>query len=264
MKTTQLYPALILALIGSAASGRQSMTIDSSMALIPAGEFVMGKNLNDGYDFGPAHTVRVDSFFMDKHEVTNGEYLRFCTETGHGLPEFWNTDNFRSGEDYPGYPVIGISWRDAKEYAEWAGKRLPTEAEWEYAARGGLIDKDYPNGDEWTKKKAVQEPGGWTNLIDPVEKYEPNGFGLYDMSGNVWEWVYDVHSADYYSVSETDNPKGPKEGNHRVIRGGSWHSGPMCKRVYYRKAIPGNWCDFAVGFRCARDVAAETETRGNK
>jgi iron(II)-dependent oxidoreductase len=264
MKTKRFYYVLISCLIGMATSGQETETIDTSMVLIPGGEFMMGKDSKEGYDFSPAHKVKVDSFFMDRHEVTNGEYLRFCEETDYRLPEFWNTSIFRSGQDYLNYPVIGINWWDAKKYAEWAGKRLPTEAEWEYAARGGLIDKDYPNGNEWTKGKAKQDSIGWENLIDSAEKYEPNKFGLYDMSGNVWEWVSDKYSKDYYRVSKTYNPTGPKDGNNRVIRSESWHSGAMCKRVYYRKGLPSNWCDFAVGFRCVKDFDFEIGIKDDK
>ncbi|MBN2348628.1 MAG: SUMF1/EgtB/PvdO family nonheme iron enzyme [Bacteroidales bacterium] len=229
-------------------------TADSLMVLIPAGEFIMGKGTEQGNDFSPAHKVRVDSFLMDRHEVTNGEYLAFCNETGYKFPEFWNTNIFKSGEGFLNYPVVGINWMDAMRYAKWAGKRLPTEAEWEYAARGGLTDNEYPNGNTWTKEKAKQEPDGWKNLICPVEQDQPNGYGLYDMGGNVWEWISDIYSETYYQNSESYNPAGPKTGTNRVIRSGSWHSGAMCKKVYFRKGLPANWCDFAVGLRCVKDV----------
>ena len=130
---------------------------------------------------------------------------------------------------------------------------MPTEAESEYAARGGLVGKDFPNGDVWTKEKAKQTNIAWENLKEPVGSYEPNGYGLYDMAGNVWEWVADTHSETYYTESEYDNPKGPENGSNRVIRGGSWHSGKMCKKVFYRKGLISNWFDFAVGFRCVRE-----------
>ncbi|MBN1163747.1 MAG: formylglycine-generating enzyme family protein [Candidatus Krumholzibacteriota bacterium] len=256
MKKKRIWTSLLFPLWGLAAAGPGAQAADTVMVLIPAGEYTMGKDSEKGYDFSPAHRVKIDSFLMDRHEVTNSEYLRFCEETGHRLPEFWGTGIFRSGEDYPDLPVVGVSWADAQKYAEWVGKRLPTEAEWEYAARGGLIDKDYPNGDKWTKERARQAGPGWNNLLDPVETYEPNGLGLYDMSGNVWEWVYDRYSAGYYAESGRDNPPGPEAGKFRVIRGGSWHSGPMCKRVYYRGGLPGNWCDFAVGFRCVKALDA--------
>lgn len=227
---------------------------DSGMTLVPGGEFLMGNNMKNGLGFSPVHKVKVDSFYIDKYEVTNKDYLKFCQKTGHKLPEFWNTDIFKCGEKYLNYPVVGVNFDDAKKYTEWAGKRLPTEAEWEYAARGSLEGKDFPNGDVWTKEKAKQDSTGWKNLIDSVGSYEPNGYGLYDMSGNVWEWVADRHSDTYYKVSECDNPKGPENGSNRVIRGGGWHSGKMCKKVFYRKGLISNWCDFAVGFRCVKDL----------
>lgn len=227
---------------------------DSGMTIVPGGEYFMGKDMKNELGFNPIHKVKVDSFYIDKYEVTNKDYLKFCQETGHEFPEFWNTDIFKSGENYLHYPVVGVNFDDAKKYAEWAGKRLPTEAEWEYAARGGLEGKDFPNGDVWTNEKAKQNSIGWKNLIEPVGSYEPNGYCLYDMAGNVWEWVADRHSETYYKESEYDNPKGPEKGSNRVIRGGSWHSGEMCKKVFYRKGLSSNWCDFAVGFRCVREL----------
>ncbi|MBS2099330.1 formylglycine-generating enzyme family protein [Carboxylicivirga linearis] len=228
--------------------------ITDNMVLIPAGEFVMGKDMESQPPFSPAHKVKVNAFYMDTCEVTNRQYLQFCKETNTALPEFWNTELFRCGDAFLDYPVVGVNWFSAMKYAEWAGKRLPTEAEWEYAARGGLIDKDYPNGNNWNKEKASQEEGAWENLIEPVGQYESNGYGLYDMGGNVWEWVADRYSDTYYAEEIYDNPQGPDKGSNRVIRGGSWHSGKMCKRVYYRKGLISNWSDFAVGFRCVKDV----------
>jgi sulfatase modifying factor 1 len=227
---------------------------DSTMSLIPAGKFLMGNNMRNGLGFSPEHKVKLDSFYIDKYEVTNKEYLKFCKATGHNLPEFWNTDIFKSGEDYLNYPVVGVNYGDAKKYAEWAGKRLPTEAEWEIAARGGLNGKDFPNGDTLSQERAKQESAGWKNLIEPVGSYKPNGYGLYDMAGNVWEWTADRHSETYYVESKYENPKGPQTGSNQVIRGGSWHSGDMCKKVFYRKGLTSNWCDFAVGFRCVKDI----------
>jgi len=259
MNTLQkcLLPVLLMAGLTVGAQNGQSIgTSDTSMALIPGGEFIMGKDAGNGSDFSPAHRVSIRSFLMDRYEVTNREYLRFCLETGYKYPEFWNTEVFKSGEAFLCYPVVGISWYDAKKYAEWAGKRLPTEAEWEYAARGGLAGMEYPNGNQWTLERAKQEAGGWKNIIEPVGQHEFNGYGLYDMGGNVWEWVNDVYSSDYYQISETDNPQGPQTGFLQVIRSGSWHSGAMCKKVYYRKGLPGSWCDFAVGFRCAKNAEA--------
>ncbi len=252
MKEAKLltWTIILIAISFSSLIGQNS---DSLMILIPSGEFIMGKESENGANYSPPHKVKIDSFYMDRHEVTNREYLKFCKETEHRLPEFWNTDNFRSGEKFLDYPVIGVNYSDATKYTDWAGKRLPTEAEWELAARGGLIDNDFPNGDNWTIKREQQDSSGWVNLIYVVEKYEPNGFGLYDMGGNVWEWVADRYSGSWYEHSKYNNPVGPDIGTNRVIRGGGWHSGSMCKKVYYRKGLISNWSDFAVGFRCAKD-----------
>ena len=115
------------------------------MALIPGGNFVMGKS-GEAEDC-PAREVHVSAFYLDRREVTNAQYARFCEATRRPLPEFWGIKQYHSGTDFPDHPVVGISWDDAKAFAKWAGKRLPTEAEWEYAARGGLAGANYPNGD---------------------------------------------------------------------------------------------------------------------
>jgi sulfatase modifying factor 1 len=204
-------------------------------------------------DHGPVHRVAISPFYIDKHQVTNAQYQEFCDETGHRLPEFWSREGFRCGPDYPTHPVVGVSWQDATQFAAWRDKRLPTEAEWEYAARGGLEGLDYPNAD-------TLEPtdGNYTRsrLGGPVAvgAYPPSGFGLYDMQGNVVEWVADYYAPDYYASSPSVDPQGPSSGKFRVIRGGGWHSGPYCNRVYFRNALPPNWVDFNVGFRCAGDV----------
>lgn len=228
----------------------------TDMALIPAGEFIMGMDSEGNKsDFSPAHKVFVDSFYIDINEVSNGDYLKYCKITGYKLPEFWNVDIFHSGESYLDYPVVGISWVDAEKYAEWAGKRLPTEAEWEYAARGGLINNEFPNGTTWeTALRRNEVTGDWENLTVKIKSFKPNGYGLYDMGGNAWEWVQDIYQHNYYEKSPVNNPRGPEKGTNRVIRSGSWHSGEMCHKVYYRKGLTANWVDFAVGFRCAKDV----------
>jgi sulfatase modifying factor 1 len=233
------------------------MVSTGDLVLIPGGEFIMGSGLDR--DHGPAHRVAIRSFLIDKVQVTNARYVGFCQATGHRLPAFWGIDKFRSGPGYPDHPVVGVSWRDANDYAAWCGKRLPTEAEWEYAARGGLVGKNYPHGDTLDPSH-----GNWirSGLGGPVAvgSDAPNGYGLYDMQGNVVEWVWDLYDPYYYAVSPRVDPRGPEPSNlrpeavlFRVIRGGGWHSGPYCNRVYYRNALPANWLDFNVGFRCARD-----------
>jgi formylglycine-generating enzyme required for sulfatase activity len=229
------------------------------MVLVPAGEFVMGKDEEESAaaDHSPAHRVRIDAFYLDRFEVTNAQYLEYCEQTGARLPEFWGMEEFHSGPDFPDHAVVGISWSEAQAFAEWAGKRLPTEAEWEYAARGGLVGADYPHGDDlhptvanywlWSELRSVG------NGVVPVGSYPPNGYGLHDMAGNVAEWVADRYDAEYYGRSADANPPGPERGRFRVFRGGGWHTGPGCVRVFFRNALPANWRDFNVGFRCASD-----------
>jgi iron(II)-dependent oxidoreductase len=228
------------------------------LVLIPGGEFMMGRD-GEG-DCAPAHTVRIDSFYIDRYEVTNAEYYGFCQATDHPLPELWGMAEFHCGPEFPDHPVVGVSWRDANAYARWAGKRLPTEAEWECAARGGLVDMDYPNGPDLDPSLAnyfIRDPAQreqYRGGTAPVGRYPPNGYDLHDMAGNVVEWVADWYDAESYRASPRANPTGPETGKFRVIRGGGWHSGPYCNRVYYRNALPPQWLDFNVGFRCAKDA----------
>jgi iron(II)-dependent oxidoreductase len=227
----------------------------SGMVLILGGEFMMGKEGED--DFSPAHSVYVDSFYMDKYEVTNARYIDFCAATERKMPGFWEVEEFHSGPEFLDFPVIGVSWSDARAYAEWCGKRLPTEAEWEYAARGGLVGLKYAWGDEIDSSKANYTIDGKTIGPKPVGSYPPNQFGLYDMTGNVNEWVLDTYGRDYYGASPDDNPQGPEGGRLRVIRGGGWHTGPYCCQVHFRNCLPANWLDINVGFRCVKDVTTE-------
>jgi formylglycine-generating enzyme required for sulfatase activity len=223
------------------------------MVLIPAGTYYMGSNDHQRIA-QPKHPVTLHSFYMDVHEVTNEEYQQFCMATGHNFPEFWGMAIYKSGLDYPEHPVVGVSQLSASEYAEWAGKRLPTEAEWEYAAGGGVEDISYTYGEKADPSQArFNDPHAEKGPVK-TGSYSPNSFGLFDMSGNAWEWVADWFSEEYYKESPEENPPGPSQGTFRVFRGGGWHSGAGCVTVHRRNALPSNWVDIAGGFRCVKNV----------
>jgi formylglycine-generating enzyme required for sulfatase activity len=230
------------------------------MVLIPGGTFLMGSDQHQQVA-KPMHPVTLDAFYMDAHEVTNSQYHQFCMESGHKLPEFWGMDIYKSGLDFPDHPVVGVSHFDAREYAEWAGMRLPTEAEWEYAARGGLEGVSYPYGENADRARArINEPNAEKGPVK-IKSYAPNSFGLYDISGNVWEWVSDWFSESYYQESPDKNPQGPLQGSFRVLRGGGWHSGPGCTSVHHRNALPTHWVDMAGGFRCVKDAEEDPKSQ---
>jgi formylglycine-generating enzyme required for sulfatase activity len=260
MKTI-LLSVIILVMVTCPASADPGDTktgkdpaVEQEMVQIPAGEFTMGTKPGRGakYVDNPQHKVKLDGFYMDRYEVTNSMYIKFCKETGNPYPEFWGMDAFCSGPDFPDHPVVGVTWADASKYAAWAGKRLPTEAEWEYAARGGLIGKRYPNGNDVDSTQSNYKDA-YGHAI-PVGSLPPNGYGLYDMSGNATEWVNDFYAKDYYLESPHENPEGPEIGKRRVIRGGGWRSGKMCATCNFRQSLRPYWVDINVGFRCAKDL----------
>lgn len=234
-----------------------SSGVPEGMVLIQGGSFIMGSNANPHSISYPAHPVTVGSYYMDIKEVTNRQYHDFCMTTGHKLPEFWGMDIYKSGLDYPDYPVVGVSQFDASQYADWAGKRLPTEAEWEYAARGGQQDISYPTSEKIDHKMArYNDPEAEKGPVR-TGSFAPNDYGLYDMSGNAWEWVSDWFDPVYYKESPGENPDGPSHGTFKVFRGGGWHSGASCVTVHRRNALPQHWVDIAGGFRCAKDLDRE-------
>jgi formylglycine-generating enzyme required for sulfatase activity len=147
-----------------------------------------------------------------------------------------------------------VSWADAVAFAKWSGKRLPTEAEWEFAARGGLIRKNYPNGDEMDSTLANYY-GTYGHVLE-AGSFPANAYGLHDMAGNVVEWVNDFYDKDYYLESPVENPRGPLYGKRRVIRGGGWRSGKGCNSCWFRQSLRPYWVDMNVGFRCASDRAS--------
>ena len=166
--------------------------------------------------------------------------------TGHRKPKYWSYSRLNQ----PNQPVVGVSWVDAVAYARWAGKRLPTEAEWEKAARGGLSGRKYPWGDTIDSSKARYGQDWSTGKPTSVGSYSANGYGLYDMAGNVWEWCSDWYGSDYYSSSPSRNPQGPSSGIYRVLRGGSWYSIPSALRAANRNNNNPTNTNNNNGFRC--------------
>ena len=228
----------------------------SGMVLIPAGEFQMGSNDGD-YDEA-VHTVYVDAFYMDKYEVAVGQYKQFVRATGHRALPDWVSEHSPTDR----HPVTGVSWYDAMAYAAWDGKRLPTEAEWEKAARGGLSGQKYPWGNAIDPSKANYS--GHVGKTAPVGRYAPNGYGLYDMAGNVWEWCLDKYDEGFYWRSPRSNPIAggtitsiiqnfTNVKTERVLRGGSWFSSPRGLRVANRDRYAPSDAPSRSGFRCARD-----------
>ncbi len=216
-----------------------------TMVYILAGTFQMGSE-DGGSDESPIHEVYLDGFWIDEHEVTLGQYQEFMAETGiPGNP-------CGAGESYP---TACVDWYDARAYCEWAGKRLPTEAEWEKAARGGLEGKRYPWGDEDPVCDPRAENGAQYSECSsealPGKTFKPNGYGLYDMAGNIIEWVADRYDKDYYQNSPEENPQGSSDGKYRVIRTGSWANYANSLRVANREKVSPDFTGKDIGFRCA-------------
>lgn len=217
------------------------------IVLIPAGEFLMGKAINDDFHAEPdIHSVYLDAFYIDTYEVTQKQYKTVMGEN----PSMW------IGSDLP---VDSVSWFDAKKYCEKVGKRLPTEAEWEKAAKGGRYDK-------WAGISILKKVGEYAWLDDinvgsrsgsrthPVGQKKPNGYNIYDMSGNLLEWVADWYNSNYYKISPKNKPKGPDTGVERILRGGSWDNHWLGARTTKKFANPPNVKYNNNGFRCAKSA----------
>jgi formylglycine-generating enzyme required for sulfatase activity len=222
----------------------------AEMVVIPAGTFTMGSERGHG-DEQPPHPVSISSFAIYRYEVTNEQYEAFCKATGHGKPAF--ADNVKFNK--PKQPVVGVTWDDAVAYARWAGARLPTEAEWEYAARG-TDGRLYPWGNERAnRRRAHVDQNPQSDATSEVGKY-PDGaspFGCQDMAGNVWEWVADYYAYEYYRMSPTRDPQGPEQGRRRVLRGGCWGFPSEVRSTYRFYEEPDFSANYA-GFRCAAKV----------
>jgi formylglycine-generating enzyme required for sulfatase activity len=225
------------------------------MVLVPAGEFTMGSDDGDA-DEKPAHRVYLDDYYIDKYEVTTSRYAAFLRETGRAKPQYWNRISLVSDGDRP---VVGVDWNDADAYCRYYGKRLPTEAEWEKAARG-TDGRVYPwgNGNP-TRRLASFDQSRWSEmgyaLLAPVKSHDggKSPYGVYHMAGNVWEWVADWYANSYYQNSPSQNPTGPSSGSFRVVRGGYWGSSPQALRSasrYY--GIDPTDRNNGLGFRCLK------------
>jgi formylglycine-generating enzyme required for sulfatase activity len=235
------------------------------MVLIPGSKYMAGLDIEIGYkecikyyerckkssfnNESPVHTVMIDSFLMDKHEVTQADFERVMRH---------NPSNFRGGMN----PVEKVTWTEARDYCSKMGKRLPTEAEWEKAAKGRQ-NTIYPWGDDvesWNANfcdincesywRKVGFDDGYVTTA-PVGSYDPNDYGLHDMAGNVYEWVSDWYSEDYYKTSPSNNPKGPKRGSEKVLRGGSWNNNPSFVRPTFRYSNDLSSRHDNIGFRCS-------------
>lgn len=238
--------------------GRRSTTAldslkpaETPMVLVPAGEFTMGSTMAD--DEKPVHRVDLDAFYMDKYHVTVGQYAKYLEATDKEAPPEWEIMNQPRHQKRP---VVNVNWFDAATYCKWAGKRLPTEAEWEKAARG-TDGRLYPWGNEApTRLHANFGKKQWANhmALVPVGMFEmgKSPYGIYDMAGNAWEWVNDWYDHDYYKKSPTKNPQGPKMGKSKVVRGGNWLYVQEFLRSSFRFNAEPSGRQFGYGFRCAK------------
>lgn len=223
-------------------------------AHIPAGRFVMGSREGQD-DEQPEHAVWVDAFDLAVYPVTRAEYARFLDDTRHEAPRDWHL-----GASTAQLPVVGVSWHDAQAYCHWCNRdggarRLPTEAEWERAARGGVDHARYPWGDAipaWIPN------GGRGPLASPwpVTDGQPNAYGVYGIAANIHEWCADWHAADFYARSPARNPSGPTAGVRRASRGGSWRHAVTISRCAARSKLDPSFRYTDYGFRLLRPVLA--------
>jgi formylglycine-generating enzyme len=226
--------------------------LEPVMRAIPEGWFLMGCDTGRD-DEKPAHRVWVDAFELSAFQTTNAEYARFLTATSYTPPLLWNDPDFSQ----PQQPVAAVSWFDAVAYCQWLSRatnrrfRLPTEAEWERAARGGVEGELYPWGD--TEPEALPNYATrWKSGPEGVGLYAPNPFGLYNLGDNIHEWCADWYDAAYYAVSPERNPEGPPSGSRRASRGGSWRHHIKVTRTAARSSIPPEFKYADYGFRVAR------------
>src|SRR5215813_3556825 len=248
--------------------------LEPELVFIPPSRCLIGSE-NRGAGERPTHQVSLDGYYIGQFEVTNGQFKTFCDETGRKYPEArWTHHSHDASASYliekPSYPVVDVNWDDAVAYCVWLSEkthkkyRLPTEAEWENSSRGGLEGKLYPWGDEpydsngsyrancgsEADNDGVRSRDGFLYAA-PVGSFPPNGYGIYDMAGNVWEWCSDVYDEQYYSRSPDANPENSEVGDKRVVRGGSWFGGPDKLRCAARLWNYASIRYASTGFRVA-------------
>jgi formylglycine-generating enzyme required for sulfatase activity len=224
-----------------------------ALLYVPAGEFTMG---SDNGELGekPVHTVYLDAFWIDQTEVTNEMYAK-CVQAGRCNPPVETTIDYFNLPDYAKHPVVFVNWEMANTYCSWAGRRLPTEAEWEKAARG-TDAFPYPWGEGIDCGKANYQ-SSCVHETSPVGSFalDKSPYGAYDMAGNVWEWVNDWYADGYYQNSPASNPLGPDTGQYRSLRGGDWAGDDFNARSAFRGRLdPAGMSNYYGGFRCAHSV----------
>jgi sulfatase modifying factor 1 len=234
------------------------VSLEPALVLIPAGSILMGSNSGQDCE-RPIHRLFVDAFLLAATQVTNAEYARFLVKTGAAPSPFWQDPNF----NHPQQPVAGVSWYEAAHYCEWLSSqtaracRLPTEAEWECAARGGLEQKRFPWGDD-PPQSLPDYATRWQAGPEPVARYAPNAFGLYDICDNVHEWCSDWYDQNYYAISPERDPRGPEQSPmkppRKSSRGGSWRHHIKVARCSARSSIPPEFQYADYGFRVACNV----------
>jgi len=225
------------------------------MVQIPEGPFTMGSNDGDP-DEAPEHQVFLKAFFIDRKEVTQEEYARFAKMTKRPMPRIEVFEDDQSKLLKPEFAAMSVSWDEAAAYCKWAGKRLPTEAEWEKAGRGEGKRK-YPWGDKFVANAAnVDGNEDGFKYLAPPGSFEAgrSPYGIYDVTGNVAEWVNDTYDEGYYKKSPYRDPKGPDSGDLKVVRGGSWRETEHNARLSKRFAAKHWRTDITIGIRCASDL----------
>lgn len=253
-----------LTLFAAAVTTGLAAAAEPGMVFVPGGEYLRGRSHklpDDGLkwfpvllqDEQPVKRIKVGPFYLDAREVTIGQYAAFIKAKKHRAPYNWPKSEAPAGKEK--YPVAGVDWHDAAAYCAWAGgKRLPTEAEWERAARGLAEGQKYP----WGEREPTKKDACYDTLGGPCEtgKFAANYFGLFDMAGNVWEWTADWYGREYYKTAPEANPRGPEQGQYRVIRGGSWADVAKYLTNSYRSWARPLERSPNIGIRCAAGLNA--------